>query len=107
VGPRPADASWAYNAQTLGQLRADTPHPRWPIGCSAKIVAPSTRPSAGPVTEPKMHSSNFCLKNRLMQLSSFAPKSHRFCPGFLALLGKLHLRYTELSPTRFKDFWRD
>jgi hypothetical protein len=25
VGPRPADASWTYNAQTLGELRADTP----------------------------------------------------------------------------------
>jgi hypothetical protein len=25
VGPRPADASRTYNAQTLGQLRADTP----------------------------------------------------------------------------------
>jgi hypothetical protein len=25
VGPEPADASRTYNAQTLGQLRADTP----------------------------------------------------------------------------------
>jgi hypothetical protein len=25
VGPRPADTSWVYDAQTLGQLRADAP----------------------------------------------------------------------------------
>jgi hypothetical protein len=62
VGPRPADASWTYNAQTLGQLRADTP--RIPGGRSLQRRSwrrPPTRPRAAAGPELKMPSSNFCL----------------------------------------------
>jgi hypothetical protein len=55
AGPRPADASWTYNAQTLGQLRADTP--RIPGGRSLQR---RVRPAAQARRELKMPSSNFC-----------------------------------------------
>jgi hypothetical protein len=79
VGPRPADALWTYNAQTLGQLRADTP--RIPVGRSlprrdrgARRQAPARRDR-----ELKMPSSDFFLRGVAIQAqrSASSPRGGR------------------------------
>jgi hypothetical protein len=63
VGPRPADASWTYNAQTLGQLRADTP--RIPGGRSLQRrdrgAGRQRARAQGAGRELKMPWNDFCL----------------------------------------------
>ena len=46
--------------------------------------------SAGVVAGSLVRATPGCQRSSLMQLSSLAPKSHRLCPRFLALVRKLH-----------------